>query len=79
MDEKAVVTRSLPIPDAYVGCVIGKGGCNIKRIKEKNNLSVCFIEEPKGESIWHHLRMKGSSGDIYCATRMAMAAICFTE
>lgn len=41
----AKVTEELPIPNAYVGYVIGRGGTRIKKVQEENDVKVFFRDK----------------------------------
>lgn len=79
-DEREPLFRSLPVPKAMVGALIGKDGSTIKWLQRNSGCERIWVDtneddrEALGQS-WCHVRMLGSPNDHYNATRMVMSVL----
>ena len=60
------IKQSVPIPSFYLGRIIGKGGSNLKRIKEKYNVKIKISEnyDKSYGTEWKHAYLEGKANDI---------------
>ena len=60
------IKQSVPIPSFYLGRIIGKGGSNLKRIKEKYNVKIKISENDDTSygTKWKHAYLEGKANDI---------------
>ena len=74
------VHRSVPVPKALVGVIIGKNGSTIQWIQRNSGCEKVWVDAKPDEREtlgyeWCHVRMLGTPNTNYNALRMIMATL----
>lgn len=72
MEESRVIKQSIPVLDIHIGTIIGKGGCNIRKLSDKTNVKISISEKSNfsyGHN-WKHISVEGTPKEVDNAKKM---------